>query len=143
MIAMRLVDTNVLLYSLDTTAQDSGKAAIARALLEADDLAMSTQVLQEFYVQATRVTRSGAITHEQAVSLIKAFLRFPVQEITVRVVQSALVAKQKFRLSYWDAAVVESARALGCGTVLTEELNHGQDFDGVRALNPFVSLGNS
>ncbi|MBK5292327.1 MAG: PIN domain-containing protein [Acidobacteriia bacterium] len=118
---MRFVDTKVLLYSLDTTAQHSRKAAVARTLLGSDDLAMSTQVLQEFYVQATRVTRSGAITHEQAVTLLKAFLRFPVQEITVRVLQSALVAKQKFGLSYWDAAVVEAARALGCGIILTED----------------------
>jgi len=136
---MRFVDTNVLLYALGSTGRDEQKSAIARTLLGSADLALSTQVLQEFYAQATRVTRSGAIGHEQAMALVSSWLRFPVQEITVAIVQSALTAKRKFGLSYWDAAIVESARALGCRSVLTEDLNHGQAFDGVRVVNPFLS----
>jgi predicted nucleic acid-binding protein len=54
-------------------------------------------------------------------------------------VQAALVAKQRFGISYWDAAVVEAARALSCRTLLTEDLSDGQDYDGVRVENPFSS----
>ena len=62
----RFVDTNVLLYSISTEASDQRKRDIAIALLDADDLALSVQVLQEFYVQATRATREDAISHDVA-----------------------------------------------------------------------------
>ena len=56
--AMRFVDTNILLYAVSTAAEEQPQAAVARALLEADDLALSVQVLQEFYVQATRAGKA-------------------------------------------------------------------------------------
>jgi predicted nucleic acid-binding protein len=135
---MRFVDTNVLLYAASTAPEEEAKARAARELLEADDLALSVQVLQEFYVQATRPSKAERLTHEQAAALIEAFLRFPVQEITVELLQAALEAKQRFRLSYWDAAVLEAARRLGCELLLTEYLSADQDYDGIRIVNPFV-----
>ena len=96
--------------------------------------------MTQFYVQSTRSKRSGRLSHEQAVRLIESFLRFPIQEISVGVLAAALDAKQRFRISYWDAAIVEAARAQGCHTVLSEDLNHGQDYDGVRVENPFDAL---
>jgi predicted nucleic acid-binding protein len=136
--AMRFVDTNVLLYAASTAPEEEAKARAARELLEADDLALSVQVLQEFYVQATRPSKAERLTHEQAAALIEAFLRFPVQEITVELLQAALEAKQRFRLSYWDASVHEAARRLGCELLLTEDLSADQDYDGIRIVNPFV-----
>jgi predicted nucleic acid-binding protein len=50
---------------------------------------------------------------------------------------AALSARQRFRLSYWDAAIIEASRAMGCTDVLSEDLNDGQDYDGVRVTNPF------
>jgi predicted nucleic acid-binding protein len=61
-----------------------------------------------------------------------------VQDVTVAVMTSALEAKERFRISYWDAAIIEAARASGCQVVLTEDLNDGQDYGGVRARNPFT-----
>ncbi|HEX9876434.1 MAG TPA: PIN domain-containing protein [Gammaproteobacteria bacterium] len=136
---MRFVDTNVLLYALSKAPDEQDKARIALDILQAEDLATSVQVLQEFYVQATRPSKRDRISHDQAASLIEAHLRFPVQETTVSLVQAALVAKQRFGISYWDAAVVEAARALSCRTLLTEDLSDGQDYDGVRVENPFSS----
>ncbi len=49
----------------------------------------------------------------------------------------ALVTCDRFQISYWDAAILEAARALGCEVVLSEDLNHGQDLDGLRVENPF------
>lgn len=134
---MRFVDTNVLLYSVSTVGTDQKKSAIAISLIETQDLALSVQVLQEFYVQATRATRRDPLTHEQATALIEAWLRFPTQDTTPALVQAALAATARHRVSYWDAAMVEAARMLGCPTVLSEDLNDGQDFDGVRVENPF------
>ena len=137
---MRFADTNVLLYAASTAPDERSKARIARELLEAEDLALSVQVLQEFYVQATRPSRSERLSHEQATALIEAFCRFPVQETTVPLVRAALDTRERFGISYWDAAVLEAARSLGCRTVLTEDLADGHDYDGVTVQNPFVSV---
>jgi predicted nucleic acid-binding protein len=135
--AMRFVDTNVLLYSVSTAAAEQEKAQIALKILDERDLALSVQVLQEFYVQATRESKTDRVTHEQAAALVEAYLRFTVQETTVALMQAALETKQRFRISYWDASVIAAARTLACDTVLSEDLSHGQEYDGVRVKNPF------
>jgi predicted nucleic acid-binding protein len=135
---MDFVDTNVLLYAASTDPAEQVKAQRAQALLDRDDLGLSVQVLQEFYVQATRASRSDAMTHDQAIILVESFMRFPVQELTIAVMKAAFVTKQRFKIAYWDAAIVEAARALGCRAVLTEDLSDGQDYAGVVASNPFL-----
>jgi len=134
---VRFVDTSVLLYAVSTAADERVKAGVARALLEASDLALSVQVLQEFYVQATRATKRDRLSHEQAAMLVESFLRYPVQETTTAVMRAALETTHRFRVSYWDAAIVEAARALGCRKVLSEDLAHGTDYGGVTVENPF------
>jgi predicted nucleic acid-binding protein len=136
---VRFVDTNVLLYAASTADDERDKALRAREILDAEDLALSVQVLQEFYVQATRPTRSERLSHEQAAGLVEAFLRFPVQETTVALMRSALETAARFSVSYRDAAIIEAARSLGCVTLLTEDLGDGADYGGVRVVNPFTS----
>ena len=79
MTAPRFVDTNILLYSISRDPAESAKRDIAIAMLDEEDLVLSVQVLQEFYVQATRSTRLDALTHDIAVGLIRTWLRFEVQ----------------------------------------------------------------
>jgi len=134
---VRFVDTNVLLYALSREPGEQGKAEQANDILASRDLALSVQVLQEFYVQATRDSRSDPLSHQQAAGLVESFLRFPVQESSVDVMRAALAARERFGVSYWDAAILEAARALGCEVVLSEDLNDGQDYAGVRVENPF------
>lgn len=134
---MRFVDTNVLLYAISRDPEERAKADLASEILAARDLALSVQVLQEFYVQATRASRADALSHEQATQLVEAFLRFPVQEITAAIMVAAMSTRQRFGISYWDAAIVEAARALGCDIVLSEDLGDGSDYAGVRVANPF------
>jgi predicted nucleic acid-binding protein len=139
--SVRFVDTNVLLYAVSTAADEAPKAAVARALLDEQDLALSVQVLQEFYVQATRASRADRLTHRQATALIESWLRFAVQETTVPLMKAAAETAARHRVSYWDAAVIEAARTLGCGTLLSEDLAHGRDFQGLRVENPFRRTG--
>jgi predicted nucleic acid-binding protein len=134
---VRLVDTNVLLYSISDDDEEQAKALRARELLSSRDLGVSVQVLQEFYVQATRDSRADRLTHEQAAALVDSFRRFTVQETTVGVALAAMSSRQRFKISYWDAAIIEAARALGCDVVLSEDLKDGQDYAGVRVENPF------
>jgi predicted nucleic acid-binding protein len=134
---VRFADTSVLLYAISRDPAEQDKARRANDILAERDLALSVQVLQEFYVQATRASRPDAISHQQAVRLIESFRRFSVQDLTSGIMMAALDARQRFQLSYWDAAIIEASRALGCTQVLSEDLNDGQDYGGVRATNPF------
>lgn len=134
---MRFVDTNVLLYAISRDPAEREKAERANDILADRELALSVQVLQEFYVQATRVSRPDPITHQQAVRLIDSFRRFPVQDITGAILTAALDTRLRFRLSYWDSAIIEASRAMGCGEVLSEDLGDGRDYAGVRVVNPF------
>jgi predicted nucleic acid-binding protein len=134
---MRFVDTNVLLYAVSTAPAEKAKSGLARDILEADDLALSVQVLQEFYLQATRVGRPDRLSHEQASLLVESWLRFPVQEATVPLLRGALEIKKRHRVSYWDAAIIEAARLLECDTLLSEDLAHGRAYEGVEVVNPF------
>jgi predicted nucleic acid-binding protein len=136
---VRFVDTNVLLYAISHDEGEQDKAERANEVLEARDLATSAQVLQEFYVQATRVTRPDRLSHEQAYGLVESFLRFEVQQITTDLVFAAMRLGERFGISYWDAAILEAARAIGCDLVLSEDLSDGAEYLGVRVENPFAS----
>jgi predicted nucleic acid-binding protein len=137
---VEFVDTNVLLYAISREPAEHAKASRANEILEGRDVAISAQVLQEFYVQATRPTRPLPLDHGRAVDLIETFLGFPVQELTSSLLLAALDARERFRISYWDAAILEAARRLGCEVVLSEDLDHGADYGGVRVENPFHGL---
>lgn len=136
-VAMRFVDTNVLAYAVCTTGEDAVKFGQAQRLLRERDLALSAQVLQEFYVQATRPSRPGALTHTEAVSFAMAMRRFRVQEVSLSVVEDAFALRGRFGLSYWDCAILAAARACGCDTVYSEDLSDTQDYGGIRVVNPF------
>lgn len=137
---MRFADTNVLLYAISRDPREAPKAKRANELLAAGDLGVSVQVLQEFYVQATRASREDAITHEQATGLVEAWRRFPVQDLTVDMMAAAFETRRRFGISYWDAAIIEAGRTLGCTVILSEDLDPGTDYDGVRVQNPFDDL---
>ena len=133
--------TNVLLYVISTDPAEQQKAKRANEILAERDLALSVQVLQEFYVQSTRPTRQDPISHQHAVRLIESFRRFPVQDVTDAIVMSALTTRQCFQVSYWDAAIIEAARVLGCTEIISEDLGDGRGCEGVRVSNPFRSSG--
>jgi predicted nucleic acid-binding protein len=78
------------------------------------------------------------LSHDEALGFIESWLRFPVQEMSVDVLRAALQSCKRFQLSYWDAAVIEAARAMGCREVLSEDLSDSQDYAGIRVLNPFA-----
>lgn len=135
---MRFVDTNILLYAVGADDSDGKKQRLSLDLLASTDLALSVQVLQEFYFQATRPSRPGALRHDEAVAFVRSLQRFPVQAITPGVMHAAFGICQLFRLSYWDSAILAAARACNCDTVYSEDLSHVQDYGGLRVINPFA-----
>jgi predicted nucleic acid-binding protein len=132
-----MLDTNVLLYAVSNDPKETSKTKLARALLQKPGLALSVQVIQEFYVQATRASGLN-LSHADAMEFLHLFHRHPVQPMTRELVFQALVLKARYQISYWDAAIISAAKALGCTTVYSEDLNHGQDYDGVGIINPFL-----
>lgn len=143
MTALRFLDTNVLLYSVSRDPAEAAKRKRAITLLERDDVAVSVRVLQEFYVQATRPTRSDRLQHDIAAGLIPgsspgiAWLRFPVQETTRAVLTGAREIKAAHGFSDWDSAIIAAARALGCRELCSEDMSHGREVEGVRIVDPF------
>ncbi len=136
---MRFVDTNILLYAISKDPAERRKTEIAIELLGAPvgELALSVQVLQEFYVQATRVSREGALPHLLAEAYIEHWQALEVQDNTLDLFRAAVASSRRFKISYWDAAIVEAARMAGCDIVLSEDLGDGQSYGGVRVRNPF------
>lgn len=133
------VDTNVLIYAGSNAADDRPKRDLARAVLSRPGIGFSAQVLQEFYSVAVGKQRL-LMSHEDAVAALNALAAFPVLPISRELVLTAVELKMKFGISYWDAAIVAAAQSLGCHTILSEDLNDGQDYGGVRVSNPFASL---
>lgn len=134
---MRFVDTNVLLYAVSILPEDGEKRKRARELLEEPDLAVSVQVLQEFYHQATRPSRRGALSDGDALRFVERISHFPVQAITLEVFRAAVAISFRFGLSYWDGAILAAARIAGCDAVYSEDMSSEQDYHGLRVINPF------
>jgi predicted nucleic acid-binding protein len=133
------LDTNILLYAISPDPEEADKRTRADALLNREDGALSVQVLQEFYVQATRPTRVGRLPHDLAAGLVHAWTRFRVQETSLSILRAALEIKAAHGFSYWDSAIIAAARALGCRELYSEDMSHGREIDGVTIVNPFRS----
>ena len=131
------IDTNILLYSVSRDPAEAAKRDRAIDLLDHDDGALSVQVLQEFYVQATRATRSDPLPHQIAVGLITTWTRFRIQEINLAILAAALEIKAVHGFSYWDSAIIAAARALGCRELYSEDMAHGRQIESITIVNPF------
>jgi len=131
------VDTNILVYAHDLSAQDrhTRAATIVESLWETETGVISTQVLQEFYVTVTRKIKNP-LTPTEAREIIRNYLAWPVQindpEMTIR----ASEIEEKNSLSFWDALIVAAALRLQAKKIITEDLNHGQIIEGVLVENP-------
>ena len=133
------VDTNILVYAYDSAA--GAKREIARGLVE--DLwnqgrgILSTQVLQEFYVNVRRRT-APSVSQEEARALVADYLAWDPIVNDGAAVLEAVDASHRYRLSLWDALIVVAARRGEASVLYSEDLNHGQTFGSVQVLNPFL-----
>ena len=133
------VDTNVLLYAHD--ASEMVKRPIARDALErlwADGTgAISTQVLQEFYVVATRKL-AVPMSHSEAREVVDVYSSWRVITIDPSIIIAASVLEEEHTLSFWDALIVEAAKIAGASLLLSEDLQAGRGIGGIRIRNPFA-----
>lgn len=135
---LTFVDTNVLLYAHDRS--EGRKHALARSFLEelwaTRSGVLSTQVLQEFYVVATRKF-DPPMRRDEAAEVVALYGTWLVIQIGVPVILGAVQLEAEHRLSFWDALIVEAARLAGATRLVTEDLQHGRRLAGVRIEDPF------
>ena len=131
------LDTNVLVYASDRDEPD--KRRRARALLRAtaaDGNGMiSTQVVQEFFVTATRKL---AIDPLQAKAIVATLHRLDLLEVTLEDINQAIDGVVLWQVSFWDALILAVAGRANCSVVYSEDLNAGQRYAGVEVKNPFA-----
>ncbi len=132
-------DTNVLIYMHDTRNTYKRDVAISlfRRHLYSKTLVISTQVLQEFYVAVSRKLEN--IRSGQARALTAEYARLNVLTIRSEHVIEAIDLRSRYEISFWDGLILVSAKAGQASIVLSEDLGHGQSYDGVRVENPFVT----
>jgi predicted nucleic acid-binding protein len=132
-------DTNVLVYLFDNSEPE--KKARAQEVLDreiaAGRAALSTQVLQEFYVNVTRKLASP-LPSEVAEARVRDFSRLPLVRVNAPLILAAIARSRRMGFSYWDALILEAALAAGADRLLTEDLQHGQEIEGLRVENPFL-----
>jgi predicted nucleic acid-binding protein len=133
------VDTNVLLYAASGRPADAPKAARARQLIQDEPVSLSFQVLQEFYANAVSAKKLN-LSPAEAAKWCAAWMQFPVASLSLETFVRTLEVAHKFKISNWDAAILAAAAQLGCPLVYSEDLAHGQDYDGVVVENPFRDI---
>ena len=139
MSAKAFVDTNILLYAHDPGCGEKhelAKSLISRLWRDRAGV-VSTQVLQELYVNLRRVAKRP-VSSEEAKSLLSDYMTWQVVVNDGESILEALELESRYQLSFWDAMIVQAANASGADRLYSEDLNHGQTYGAVLATNPFI-----
>ncbi len=134
--AAKFLDTNILLYAYDRDAPDKRRVAlelVEQGWAAPGGTAVSVQVLQEMHINLER----QGVARADADQIIRDFSQWPVVDNSLVLLLSALEEQSRWQLSLWNALILAAARASGAANLITEDFNHGQDYGGIRATNPF------
>ena len=131
------LDTNVLFYAAMALAGDERKRARAAELIGAANFGTSTQVLQELYTSLTRRT-ARPLPPSRALAWIERLETQPCVLVDPDLIKTSIVLSERFRINYWDAAILAAAERLRAPIIFTEDLSHDQTYGPVRVLNPFL-----
>jgi predicted nucleic acid-binding protein len=142
MTAPVFVDTNVLIYALDQTDPvKQQSAALWRAdLWKSRRGRTSFQVLEEFYVQATR---KWPQIRDKARAEVRDLLTWRPVPVDASLMERAWKVQDRYQLSFWDSLIVSAAGATSCGYLLTEDLQPNQKLDGIQVISPFLDTPQS
>ncbi len=131
------LDTNILVYAVSAAEGDAARRSLALDLVARMDFGLSAQVLQEFYVTVTRKIRKP-LPAEQAVALMDEYRHFPTVPTDYPLIVAGVELSLRYGIWYWHGAIVAAAEILEAPTLYTEDLNHGQHYGRVLAINPFL-----
>ena len=142
MIARTFVDSNILIYAHDLDGGDRQRRAAdcLAALWGAGAGVLSTQVLQEFYVNATQKIKTPLL-RTVAREVVRDYAPWVQSWITPQTIVRASEIGEIWRLSFWDSMILAAAEQSQAVELLTEDLSHGQVIAGIRMVNPFLPGG--
>ena len=137
---LQFVDTNILIYAYDVSSTEKHRRALALVseLWDSGRGCLSIQVLQEFYVNLTQKI-PHPLTPQETVRIIEDYGRWHLHKPGLKSVIEAIQIQQRNRISFWDAMIICSAKEMGCQNIWTEDLNANQLYEGIKAVNPFMS----
>lgn len=130
------LDTNVLIYAAIGHRAEPRKYERALELIEVEEYATSAQVLQEFYVNVIK-NADLPLTPQKAAEWVAAISLKPCQDVDSGIVMRGIENAQRYKISYWDGAIIAAAERLQIGVIYSEDLNDGQAYGDVRVINPF------
>lgn len=131
------LDTNILAYACDFDQPEKREKAreVIRTHGHGNSLCISTQVVQEFYVTATRKLNIAPL---RAKDIIYSFRHMETSLVDLETINRAIDGNILWQISFWDALIISAAQKLRCEILYTEDLNDGQMFDSVKIKNPFT-----
>jgi len=130
------LDSNILVYAAMARSGEEFKRERALTLIQSEHFGTSAQVLQEFYVTVVRKAKRP-LTSVEAMEWIQQWAAFPCQPIDRELVQIAIEMSVRYKIGYWDAAIIAAATSLGAHILYSEDLNNRQRYGSVRVVNPF------
>ncbi|MFO7447953.1 MAG: PIN domain-containing protein [Ignavibacteriaceae bacterium] len=132
------VDTNILVYTIDTFDKDKQKKSrkLLKEIAVENIGVMSTQVIQEFYVTAAKKLSINPLLIKE---IINSFEKFEIVQISISMIKEAIDLSMLHKISFWDALIIVSAENAKCHVLLTEDLNSEQMIKGVKIINPFIN----
>ncbi len=137
---MRFIDTNVFVYAADS--KNPAKRAVARELIttavSSGGCRINVQVLNEF---ASVAHRKLGLTNDEIKAYLEMFRALPVLPVSADVTEKGLDVMERYELQFYDALLLVSASESGCDEFITEDLNDGQIYCGMKVVNPFKELG--
>lgn len=133
------VDTNILVYAHDAAAgaKHARAKAVVTELWENRRGVLSTQVLQEFYVNIRRKAATP-VSADEAKQWLADYLNWEIVTNDENSVLEAIDLEERYQISFWDALILQAATAVGASVVYSEDLNHGQEYAGLNVQNPLV-----
>lgn len=135
------LDTNVLVYAFDASDKKKHQTAgrLVNDAFRSKDVAISTQVLKEFFVTVTtKIPRKMDLL--EAKEIIKRLALLQVVDTTVPLVLRGIDIQKENRISFWDAMIIAAAGASNCTTILSEDLSHDTIIEGIHIKNPFLPI---
>jgi len=133
------VDTNILVYSRDSTEPNKQRMAKQwlTQLWQQETGRISAQVMNEYYVTVTQKLKPG-LAKEQARSDLRALAVWKPLEISTHLIESAWDIQDQYAYSWWDSLVITSALFLDCHYLLSEDMHHEQRLGSLTIINPFL-----
>ena len=133
------LDTNILVYAATCDEHQTLKKGRALDIICSESFALSAQVIQEFYVVVTRKLGTP-LSSVQALEWIDQLSEFPCVSVDSSLVKTGAKLSDRYKMSYWDGAIIAAAQIAGATRLHSEDLNHGQKYGTVMVENPFLDL---